>query len=58
MCGRSRYDPDIGIFGPEKKTQGVLKTLSAFFCGGLDAAFWLFRENVKKNWPASGLRLL
>ena len=53
-CGCSRYDPDIGIFGPDKKTQGVLKTLSAYFYGGLDSAFWLLQANEKKSWPASG----
>ena len=58
MCGCSRCDPDIGIFCPGEKTQGVLKTLSAYFRGGLYTTFWLFRGNVKKNWPASGLRLL
>ena len=46
------------MFGPGEKTQGALKTLSAYFYGGLDSAFGLFRANVKNNWPASGLRLL
>ena len=46
------------MFGPEKKTQSVIRTLSAYFYGGLDSTFGHFRANVKNNWPASGLRLL
>ena len=53
-----RYDPGIGIFDPEKKTQCVILTLSAYFYGGLDSTFGHFRANVKNNSSASGLRLL
>jgi hypothetical protein len=46
------------MFGPGEKTQGVLKTRTAYFHGGFDSIFWLFRENVKNDWAAAGLRLL
>ena len=53
ICGWSRYDPGMSIFGPGKKTQVVLQKPSAYFDGGPDSIFWHFCANGKIKWPAT-----
>ena len=43
----------MSIFGPVKKTQGVLKPPGAYFYGGFDSTFWHFGANAKMKWAAT-----
>ena len=43
----------MSIFGPVKKTQGVLKPPGAYFYGGFDSTFWHFGANAKIKWAAT-----